>query len=311
VNLVSAGLVLSRFAQFAAVIVVFGCGAFRIYALGSRKAVCCPPALAAFDAWYARVTAVGAIIVLLSGLTWLLTVTASMSGSAVAALEPDTVAMVLADTEYGRVWCFRLLLTALLGAASLASRRRGRMTAIFALSSTLLISLGWVGHTAIHQGAARLGHELNQMIHLLAAGLWLGGLAPLAWLLRNASTAAWMSLAREVLPRFSRMGYFAVALLAITGALNTLMLVAGVEALVGTAYGRLLGLKILLYLGMFVLAVINRLRLVPRLCHEPQRSAPIRALACSAVAEQALGFAVLAVVSILGTWPPAMTGHAG
>jgi hypothetical protein len=44
---------------------------------------------------------------------------------------------------------------------------------------------------------------------------------------------------------------------------------------------------------------------------EPPSSAPIAALARSVLFEQALGFAVLAVVSVLGTWPPAIHHHGG
>jgi copper resistance protein D len=61
---------------------------------------------------------------------------------------------------------------------------------------------------------------------LASAGLWLGGLVPLAWFLaqaRHRSSAVWISLARDVLPRFSHMGYAAVALLAATGAINALL----------------------------------------------------------------------------------------
>jgi putative copper resistance protein D len=161
---------------------------------------------------------------------------------------------------------------------------------------------------------ARFVHQINQMVHLLAAGLWLGGLVPLTWLLeraRSPSGAAWISVARDVVPRFSHMGYVAVALLAATGAINTLLLVGSVEALAGTPYGRLLSLKILLFLVMVVLALINRFRLLPRLRREPQPSAPLAALARSVLFEQALGFAVLAVVSVLGTWPPAIHHHSG
>ena len=53
-------LIFSRLLQFAAVIVVFGCGAFRVYGLGGDTAVAFPGALAAFDAWFGRVTLVGA-----------------------------------------------------------------------------------------------------------------------------------------------------------------------------------------------------------------------------------------------------------
>jgi putative copper resistance protein D len=107
------------------------------------------------------------------------------------------------------------------------------------------------------------------------------------------------------------MGYVAVAALAATGAINSLLLVGHIEALIDTPYGRLLGLKILLFSVMVVLALINRFRLLPRLRREPEPSAPIAALARSVLCEQALGFAVLAVVSVLGTWPPAIDHHSG
>jgi putative copper resistance protein D len=307
-------LIFSRLLQFTAVIVVFGCGAFRVYGIGGDTAAAFPGALAAFDTWFGRVTLVGAIVALLSALTLQFAVTANMAGSAALALDPDTISAVLFDTSFGRVWCWHLLFAVLLTGACLVPLSRWRVIAIIALSLLLLISLGWVGHAAMDQGAAKLGHELNQMVHLLAAGLWLGGLVPLAWFLRRArhpSCAGWISLARDVLPRFSHMGYAAVALLAVTGAINSLLLVGSFEALIGTPYGRLLGLKILLFSVMVVLALINRLRLLPRLCREPQPSAPITALARSVLFEQALGFAVLAVVSVLGTWPPAIHHHSG
>ena len=188
------------------------------------------------------------------------------------------------------------------------------MPVILVLSLLLLVSLGWVGHALEGEGAARLVHQINQMVHLLAAGLWLGGLVPLAWLLgraRSPSGAVWISVARDVVPRFSQMGYVAVALLAATGLLNTLLLVGSIHALVGTPYGRLLALKILLFLTMVVAALFNRFRLLPRLRREAQTSTAAAALARSVLCEQGVGLAILAVVSILGTWPPAIhtAGH--
>jgi len=56
------------------------------------------------------------------------------------------------------------------------------------------------------------------------------------------------------------MGYVAVALLAATGLLNSLLLVGSTRALIGTLYGRLLALKILLFLVMACVALFNRFR---------------------------------------------------
>jgi len=304
-------LIVSRLVQFAAVIVVFGCGAFRLYGLGGDPTPTSANAFSVFDAWFWRVATVGAILALLSALSLMLGVAANMAGTAAAALDPDTISKVMLGTSFGRVWCWHLFFALVLIGACLVPRVSWRMPAILVLSLLLLVSLGWVGHAVEGQGAARLVHQINQMVHLLAAGLWLGGLVPLAWLLARAQSRgeAWMSVARDVVPRFSQMGYAAVALLAATGAVNALLLVGNAEALVSTPYGRLLSLKILLFLAMVAVALFNRFRLLPRLQREAKASATAAALAGSVLYEQGLGFAILMVVSVLGTWPPAIHHH--
>jgi copper resistance protein D len=307
-------LILSRLLQFAAVIVVFGCGAFRIYGLGVDSTAISANALATFDAWFWRVATVGAIAALLSSLSLTLSVTANMAGSAAAAIDPGTIGKVLFGTSFGRAWCWHLVFAVLALSVCLAPRARWRMPVILILLLLLVVSLGWVGHAVEGEGPGRYIHQINQMAHLLAAGLWLGGLFPLAWLLRRArspSGAAWISLARDAVPRFSHMGYAAVVLLAMTGTLNTLSLVGSLQALVGTPYGRLLGLKILLFLAMVTIALFNRFRLLPRLRRAPQPSPTIAALTRSVLCEQGIGLAILAVVSVLGILPPAVPagGH--
>jgi copper resistance protein D len=307
-------LIVSRLLQFASVIVVFGCGAFRLYGLGVDPTPTTASALVPFDAWFWRVTTIGAIVVLLSALSLMLGVTANMAGSASAALDPDTISKVLLATSFGWVWCWHLVFAILAIGVCLVPRVHWRMPAILMLSFLLLVSLGWIGHAVEGQGLTRLVHQTNQMVHLLAAGLWLGGLLPLAWLLgraRSPSDTAWISVARDVVPRFSQIGYAAVALLAATGAVNTLLLVGSIRALVGTPYGRLLGLKIVLFLAMVTVALFNRFRLLPRLRREAQASTAATALARLVLYEQGLGLAILAVVSVLGSWPPVihMGGH--
>ena len=304
-------LIVSRLVQFSAVIVGFGCGAFRLYGLGGDPTPTSANALTVFHAWFWRVATVGAIVALLSALSLMLGVAANMAGTAAGALDPDTISKVMLGTSFGRVWCWHLFFALVLIGACLVPRVSWRMPAILVLSLLLLVSLGWVGHAVEGQGAARLVHQINQMVHLLAAGLWLGGLVPLAWLLARAQSRgeAWMSVARDVVPRFSQMGYAAVALLAATGAVNALLLVGNAEALVSTPYGRLLSLKILLFLAMVAVALFNRFRLLPRLQREAKASATAAALARSVLYEQGLGFAILMVVSVLGTWPPAIHHH--
>jgi putative copper resistance protein D len=294
-----------RFVQFTSAMVVFGSSAFRFYGLSGAA----PPAstVAAFDGWFRRVALASAILALLAGVALLLCQSAAMAGAPGAALDPATVTAVLFETRFGRVWCWHLLFAIFLVLACLGSPCR-RQPVILVLSLFLLASLGWIGHAAMHEGAARIAHELNQTVHLLAAGLWLGGLVPLGWLLRRARATqddAGITLTLDAIRHFSQMGYVAVALIAVTGALNSLLLVGSLGAMVGTPYGRLLAFKILLFLAMIAVALVNRFHLAPRLSHD---AGALGALCRTVGLEQGVGLSILAVVSVLGTLPPAFHG---
>ena len=172
----------------------------------------------------------------------------------------------------------------------------------------LLVSLGWVGHAAVDSGGG-VAHQINQMVHLAAGGIWLGGLVPLGMLLHRAAWPggeAYAALARTALPHFSQMGYVAVALIALTGTVNAILLVGSFHALAATPYGRLLCLKIVLFAAMVALALVNRFRLMPRLRELENAVPPLHALYRSVAVEQAIGLGILAVVAMLGTWPPAI-----
>jgi len=281
-----------RLIQFAAAMLAFGTAAFRVYV---------PEVGAAFARWLAGVIRLAAVVALFAALGMVPVTAADMAGSAEAAASPATLATVLFATQFGHAWCWHLGFAAAL--AVVAWLRPGGLTLV--LAGLSLASLAFVGHASDMPGLPGLGHELNQSIHLLAAGAWLGGLLPLYALLRRARPDD--PAIEDGVTHFSQMGYVAVALIAATGTINTCLLVGSVGALFGTAYGRLLSVKIALYLVMVAIALVNRLGLAPRLGSDA--AAPAR-LARSVVVEQALGLAVLAAVSVLGTWPPAAMGHA-
>lgn len=294
-----------RFVHFAAAMLLFGAAAFRVYALPGNPDRAAAKILARFDAFFGQVLLIASFVALVSGVALLICQTAEMTGSFAAAMNFAALDAVLFDTRFGRVWCWHLLLAAVLILA--CCYRQPRRPAVVILALGLLASLGWVGHASMAEGAARVGHELNQSGHLLAAGLWLGGLAPLAWLLRQTGRRPdEISLLSLALRSFSHMGYAAVALIALTGVVNTFLLVGSLGALLGTAYGRLLAAKILLFITMVGVASINRFRLAPRISDELDA---LGALGRTVAFEQGLGLAVLAVVSVLGTWPPAFHGH--
>jgi copper resistance protein D len=298
-------LYICRFVQFAAAMVVFGGSAFRFYAFDAEAAS--GDFLEAFEEWLRRLTLAAAVLVLLSALVLLLCQSALMAGSPAAGFDPATIGAVLLETRFGQIWSWHLLVALILVLAFFGPAS-WRHTAIPVLSLLFLASLAWIGHAVMGEGIARIVHELNQMVHLLAAGLWLGGLVPLGWWLRRASTKQddpGITLTRHVIRHFSRMGYVAVGAIALSGAINSLLLVGSLSAFVGTPYGRLLGLKIVLFLAMAGIALVNRLYIAPRVFSDP---AALGALWRTVGLELGLGLGILAVVSVLGTWPPAIQG---
>ena len=299
-------LIACRAIQFASAMLAFGGAAFRLYAIEGGDS----DALAEFDTRLGGLLLVAALIAFLSGLALVPIIGGTMAGSASAAFDWTTISAVLLRTSFGRVWRWHLFAAALL--VVVCAVRPVRPGYSVALAAFSLASLGWVGHAMIGEDRFGTAYGVNQSVHLLASGLWLGGLVPLAALVFRAMRSASgpeFAVMRTALQQFSRMGYVAVALVALTGIVNTAMLVGSVHGLTGTAYGRLLLMKIALFLLLVGLAAINRFVLVPRIARGRKPMTATTALIWTIGIEQALGLAIIAVVSILGTWPPAMHVH--
>jgi len=297
-----------RFAHFAAAMAAFGIGAFQLYAFAGDPASSQAPARIALDLTLARTMTASAALGLLTALAMVPFVAAEMAAMPSAAIDPLILKVVLVATEFGHAWCWHIGFAVVLLVVCLLPwwRKQSEIATVAALLT--LVSLGWVGHAVMDMGGVEV-HEVNQMVHLTAAGIWLGGLVPLGVLLHKATRpegADYIPLARAALPHFSQMGYAAVALVALTGVVNSVFLVGSLRALVLTPYGRLLIAKITLFAAIIGLALVNRFRLTPRLHDAASSGAALRALCRSVIAEQALGLAILAVVAVLGTWEPAI-----
>ena len=97
-----------RFVHFAAAMAVFGIVAFRLYAFAGDPTPPDAPTRAALDASLARLMTMGAVVAMLSALAIIPFASGEMSGSDDAALDPAIWRAVLAGTEFGHVWCWRL-----------------------------------------------------------------------------------------------------------------------------------------------------------------------------------------------------------
>ncbi|PYC21557.1 copper resistance protein CopD [Pseudomonas jessenii] len=283
----SEALVLCRFVHFIVVLMLFGAWLFRPVLL-KDEALQVDRHLARLARWLAAVA-------LVSGIVWALLITASMAGSAAAAFDPDTVALVLGNTFFGQVWRWHLLINAAL-LALLFTPWRSSMPMRLGLSALLLATLAPVGHGAMLDGLSGQLLILNQIVHLTCVAAWLGGLLLLVMILRQPTEPM-----REVLRRFSGVGYALVAGLLITGLIN-------VRVLTGqwwptplfSGFALILLVKAMIVLAMLGLALFNRLRVED--CE--QRMGAIRR---SVMLEWLLGIGAVAAVSLLGTLPPMIT----
>lgn len=309
-SLATLGL-LARWAHLGLSLALLGSAAALLVAGRSTR----PTALA----WEARVLGQVRGLALLALVTGALSVAyqaATLTGRLEAAFDARTLGQVLLDTQAGHVWLLRsallLLVVGFLAFRADTGERadwlaaRGQVVGLAAVALALVTAGG-------HAAAVRPGGLAAMTIdatHLVATGLWVGALLPLALLLRVASRpdgADARPHAVLAVRRFSRLALLAVLVLAATGAGNAVIHVASVAGLVGTPYGQLLLAKVALLIPILLVATVNRRRLLPEL---PGEAATVgrpamRRLAAFMAAEAALALVVLGLAAGLALTPPA------
>ena len=259
-----------------------------------------------------------------SALAWLVLLSMRIAHKSVNDVVTDGTAwLVLSQTQFGLVWQLRMLLGALLAACLTwrGAARSGQLANALRVLASLcagvyLGSLAFAGHGAEGLGLDQDIHLVADVLHLIAAGLWLGALVPLVLLLAclwRFQEDGWVSAAAQAGSRFSTLGILAVGILLFSGAINAAFLLTGMHSLIDTDYGRLLLLKLMLAGTMVGLAVINRQYLLPRLSDrsEAATGSVVRNLIRSTLLEIALGIAIVCIVGALGIMPPAneMAAH--
>ena len=256
--------------------------------------------------WLALLAGVGLLV---SGLG-LLALTASMAGTGLLAVDRETLRMVVSETPPGLAFLVRFAaLGVALIVALLPGAGRIRLAAIAGAGSVALATLAWTGHGAMDEGARGWVHLTADLLHLLAAALWVGAIATLLALVRPGADAMGLRRAQRALAGFAGTGSALVAVLIVTGAINGWILLglAGLPTLPATLYGRLLIAKLALFAALLAIAAGNRWRFTPRLEAALDRGdlpAAARALRCSIGIEFAVVMIVLALVAWLGTLSP-------
>jgi copper resistance protein D len=298
----------SRLVQYLAAVVLFGSPLFFLYGLPRRGS----EAAAGFHWARPLLWAAGAAL-LVGAVVGLAAQTANMTGEPADAFRPNAWLSVVTGADFGPAMAARIVLPI----AALALVQLGRPSVPLWSASSLiggaaLASFAWTGHGASDEGMAGFVHLGADILHLLAAGVWLGALAVLAILLRasgGGSDQAALQALHRGLKGFSGVGTATVAILLATGLVNSWFLIGPkhVRDLFVTPYGLLLCGKIAIFVVMLCLAGLNRFGLTPALARslsDGGSSVAVRRLRLSIVLETACGAAVLALVAVLGTLEP-------
>ncbi len=309
---VNAPLIAIRAVHFAAAAITAGSLVFR--AVVARPAWGSEPVAAKLlRSQILRVAGIALAVTMVSGVLWLLSEAVSMSGLPLGeAMSPRVVWTVLTRTQFGLVSEIRLALAVVVAACLVFDRFPSAEWLALPAALGLIAAIAWTGHAGATPGELGTLHLAADVLHLVAAAAWIGGLPPLVLLLMTARRhqgTAWAAVARDAASRFSALGAASVTTLAATGVVNAWILVGSFYALIVTGYGQLLLFKLAVIASMLVFAAVNRLSLTPRLAclsGNPIRLEALAKLTRNSIIEIVLGSLVFAIVGMLGTLHPAI-----
>jgi copper transport protein len=189
-----------------------------------------------------------------------------------------------------------------LGALLVPVTRRA-LHAAMAASIAAVGSFVLVGHSALTQ--PRWFAWIADGIHVAAAAVWFGGLVALGavlwWQRHNADAAA----SATAVSRYSQVAAAALTAVAASGAGLAWLEVRALRALLTTAYGQTLLVKLAVVAVVVAVAAYNRYRLVPAVHNAGQLPAGRWRLRRTVTAEAGLMAAVLAVTAVLVSLQPA------
>ena len=225
------------------------------------------------------------------------------------------VRSLLTETDWGRLWLWRALLAVLMTAVLVVGWRRGRadsepyggMALIYAaavLGLGVLLTISMTSHAAATPNVRGMA-LLNDLVHMVSAAVWVGGLVSLAIALFLSFEMLGESERRPVLAalarRFSIVAGLSVALLVLTGLYSAWAQVTVIQAIT-TPYGWTLSAKVAIVALMLLAAAANLIWVRPRLRSDDRAAYWLRRLVA---VECVLGVLVILSVGFLTALEPA------
>jgi putative copper resistance protein D len=301
------GLVAIRFALYADLMLLVGLAAFPLYSFTRAERE--SRAVLRIDSLLMWLGVAG----LLFSVAGFAIASAAMMGVPFTDINGPMLVSMASETDMGTAWCVRLVALSATVIGLLFIRRNQGLQLAWALTggTVALATLLWSGHAAATEGGVGTAHRVSDITHMIAASIWVGGIAAFGLMLRphrEARNDSDVEILARALATFSRVGTAAVSVIVITGLFNGFVILGGdISALVKSTYGWLLTTKIALVSVMLILAVNNRWRLTPALERSGESDtieSTLARLRVSVTLEAAAGATVLALVAWLGTLAP-------
>lgn len=261
-----------------------------------------------------RLAANGAVLAVAASLLALPVQGAAVAGVGLGEAFAPTVLRDVLASSFGTSTIVRVVaFVGLLALAGVVARagRAGQLIAL-GLGGVGAASFALDGHQRIVEPVWLVASA--DVVHLLGAAVWFGGLVLLALSLARppSSDAAGARATALLVHRFSGVALVSVVVLGVAGLAMAIPLVGSTDALTGTAYGRTLLVKTGLVAVVLAVAAYNRQRLVPAVVAAGTRQAGGAADAPSAteaategagawgVLRQRVLVEVLVLVAVLG-----------
>ena len=257
------------------------------------------------------------LVFILASVAQLITQTAIAFDLEPAAAAGQPALELLQQTEWGRIWQYRAglaVLTAALFLLPLVIRFRRSARQAVLLSTTLwlaliaslgiLLTISMTSHAAATIGIARFA-LINDIVHLAAAAVWVGGLMQLIantpLFIHGISESARRHALSRLVRRFSAAAALSVIVLTVTGVYSAWAQVTDFAAM-QTPYGSALAAKGALIALLLLVAAVNLIWVRPRLRGSGSAAKWLRR---TVVAEVVLATLVILVVGFLTALEPA------
>jgi copper transport protein len=214
----------------------------------------------------------------------------------------------LLSSSAGRPLVAQAIAVAVAGATVgwfLVAPRWTSLPAVGLATAAAMLAHAYAGHAGA-PSSFRWLNVLAQWVHLLAVGVWVGGLVWLLLILRSTEGAERIRAAT----RFSLTAAVALGVVALSGIQRAISEVGGVSAwlhLFATSFGVALFLKLVLFAGLVALGARNRYRNVPGLARGTR---PVGPLFRTVSAELVVAVGIFGVTGVLTELPPAKTAGA-